>query len=268
MSDMLARIISTKREEVATAKAETPLVELERRMAEAPPVRPFADALVCAPGFGLIAEIKKASPSKGLICADFDPPSLACAYEAGGASCLSVLTDAPWFQGAPQHLIAARGACGLPVLRKDFIIDPYQVAEARSWGADCILLILAAIGDGLARELAEAAAQYGMDVLIEVHDAAELERAAALPAKMIGINNRDLTSFETSLAVTERLAPRLPADRIGISESGIAAHDDIARLSQAGIRAFLVGETLMRAGDVASATRQLLTGAPAQAAVS
>jgi len=260
MSDMLRRIIETKREDVRAAKARTPLSEIERTAADAAPVRPFAAALEHAAGFALIAEIKKASPSKGMIRGDFDPSALARAYEAGGAACLSVLTDAPWFRGEPGHLRAARAACALPVLRKDFMIDPYQVAEARSWGADCILLILAAIDDSLARELGDCAGGHGMDVLIEVHDEAELERASGIPGRMIGINNRDLTTFETSLTVTEKLARQLPEGRIGISESGITSYEDMARLARAGIGAFLVGESLMRAGDVAAATHLLLNG--------
>ncbi|MGR3374851.1 indole-3-glycerol phosphate synthase TrpC [Pseudooceanicola nanhaiensis] len=263
---VLDRIKAYKLEEVAADKQAKPLEVVEEEARAAPAVRPFRQALHEASirGYGLIAEVKKASPSKGLIREDFDPATLAAAYAEGGAACLSVLTDTPSFQGAKEFLSQAREACELPVLRKDFIYDPYQVAEARALGADCILLIMASLDDTQAAELEAAAIDWNMDVLVEVHDEAEMERAAQLKSHLLGINNRDLHTFETSLDVTKRLARMAAEDKIIVSESGLSTPEDLADLARYGARCFLIGESLMRQEDVAAATKALLSGVGTQ----
>ena len=259
--DILVQITAYKLQEIAAAKQSAPVAALRDEAQNAPAVRGFANALT-APAAqnkpALIAEIKKASPSKGLIRADFDPPVLARAYEQGGATCLSVLTDAPSFLGTAEFLSAARAATALPVLRKDFMYDPYQVVEARAWGADAILIIMAAVTDTQATELADAAAEWNMDILYEVHNGEEMARLHALSPRLVGINNRDLRSFETCLDTTRNLCTSAPANAFVISESGIGAHSDIASLMAEGVSGFLVGESLMRQNDVAAATRTLL----------
>ena len=260
MHDILKRILARKAEEVAERRARTPLTELAARNADAPAARGFAQAVATCVSRGeaaVIAEVKKASPSKGVIRADFDPAAIARSYQAGGAACLSVLTDVDFFQGSDEYLLAARAACTLPVLRKDFIVDAYQVHEARALGADCVLLIAAALDDGQLGEFAYLADQLGMDVLVEVHDLDELERVLPVPARLLGINNRNLRTFEVSLDTTLAMKQAVPNDRILVTESGILAPADVALMRGAGVHAFLVGEAFMRQPDPGFALREL-----------